>query len=48
MRPIGAGGESYVTLDLEPGEYAAICRVTDPASGTSYVHLGMIKGFRVE
>jgi hypothetical protein len=42
------GGDGYVTLNLEPGEYAAICRVADPASGLSHVHLGMIKGFRVE
>jgi hypothetical protein len=42
------GGDGYVTLNLEPGDYAAICRVTDPASGLSHVHLGMIKGFRVE
>jgi hypothetical protein len=42
------GGDGYVTLNLEPGDYAAICRVSDPASGLSHVHLGMIKGFRVE
>ena len=42
------GGDGYVTMNLEPGEYAAICRVTEPASGLSHVHLGMIKGFRVE
>jgi hypothetical protein len=42
------GGDGYVTLDLEPGEYAAICRVTEPMSGVSHVHLGMVKGFRVE
>src|SRR5215212_7290858 len=41
------GGDGYVTLDLEPGEYAAICRVTEPMSGVSHVHLGMIKGFHV-
>jgi uncharacterized cupredoxin-like copper-binding protein len=42
------GGDGYVTLNLEPGDYAAICRVTEPVSGVSHVHLGMIKGFRVE
>ena len=41
-----AGG-GYVTMDLEPGEYAAICRVTEPISGVSHVHLGMVKGFSV-
>lgn len=43
-----AGSDGYVTLDLEPGEYAAICRVTDRGSGLSHVHLGMVSGFRVE
>ena len=40
--------DGYVSLNLEPGDYAAICRVTDPNSGMSHVHLGMVKGFRVE
>jgi hypothetical protein len=43
-----AGVDGYVTLNLEPGEYAAICRVTEPNSGLSHVHLGMIKRFKVE
>jgi plastocyanin len=42
---VAQGG--YVTANLEPGEYAAICQVTDPNSGMSHVHLGMVKGFRV-
>jgi len=44
----GVSGDGYVSLNLEPGEYAAICRVTEPMSGVSHVHLGMIRGFRVE
>jgi plastocyanin len=42
------GLDGYVTLNLEPGEYAAICRITEPTSGLTHVHLGMVKGFRVE
>jgi hypothetical protein len=42
------GSDGYVILDLDAGEYAAICRVTEPGSGLSHVHLGMVKGFRVE
>jgi hypothetical protein len=48
FQTIEAGGGGYATLDLEPGEYAAICRVTEPNSGASHVHLGMVKGFRVD
>jgi len=48
FQSVSVGGDGYVTLNLEPGEYAAICRVSDPASGLSHVHLGMIKGFHVE
>jgi hypothetical protein len=42
------GGDGYVTFDLEPGAYVAICRVTEPVSGVSHVHLGMVREFRVE
>ena len=44
VRPSGSGS---VTLDLEPGAYAAVCHVPDPASGTPHIDLGMIKVFTV-
>ena len=48
FQAISPNGDGYVNLNLEPGEYAAICRVTEPNSGLSHVHLGMIKGFTVQ
>ena len=47
MNGLDAGRAGYATLDLTPGEYAAICLVPDPASGTPHVHLGMVKGFSI-
>jgi hypothetical protein len=37
----------YMTLDLQPGSYAAVCVVPEPASGIPHVHLGMVKSFTV-
>jgi len=48
FQSVAVGGDGYVTLNLEPGDYAALCRVTEPMSGLSHVHLGMIKGFQVQ
>lgn len=48
LQAIGPNGDGYVNLNLEPGEYATICRVTEPDSGLSHVHLGMLKGFTVQ
>jgi uncharacterized cupredoxin-like copper-binding protein len=41
-------GAGYMTLELTPGEYAAICNVPDPVSGRPHLHLGMIKAFSVK
>ena len=38
---------SAMLLDLQPGEYAGISFIPDPASGTPHVHLGMIAGVTV-
>jgi uncharacterized cupredoxin-like copper-binding protein len=42
------GGRFYQTIDLEPGTYAVICPVPDPASGQGHHELGMIQELRVE
>ena len=47
MQGLDPGGSGYLTLDLQPGEYAGICFIPDPASGTPHVHLGMIAGVTV-
>lgn len=39
---------SYLTYDLEPGEYAVICFVPDPETGEPHYMLGMAAGFSVE
>jgi len=39
---------SYLTLDLEAGEYAVLCSIPDPATGAPHVALGMLAGFTVE
>lgn len=43
-------GETTATIvvDLQPGDYVAICNVPDPASGKSHLALGMIKQFSVK
>lgn len=45
LSPNAAG---YMTLDLQPGSYVAICHIPDPASRLPHAHLGMIKAFTVQ
>lgn len=40
------GGEGYLPLDLEDGDYVAICAIPD-ADGTPHVDLGMLAPFSV-
>ncbi|MBV9326470.1 MAG: hypothetical protein JO352_22120 [Chloroflexi bacterium] len=47
MSGLSANHSGYVTLDLQPGSYAAECLVPDPASGVPHLHLGMVKAFTV-
>ncbi|MBV9169831.1 MAG: hypothetical protein JOZ81_07085 [Chloroflexi bacterium] len=47
MNAFSTSGSGYMTLDLQPGNYLAICNVPDPASGAAHSHLGMIKNFTV-
>jgi hypothetical protein len=44
---LSPGRVGYMTLDLQPGTYAAICVIPDRASGIPHLHLGMIKDFTV-
>ena len=37
-----------MTLDLEPGDYAFVCFVPDPASAKPHIALGMIGELTVE
>jgi len=45
---LNANLASYLTYDLEPGQYAVICFVPDPETGQSHFLLGMAAGFSVE
>jgi len=47
MQAFQPGGSGTITLNLQPGTYAAICHVPDPASGVAHLDLGMIKLFTV-
>src|SRR5215471_8924886 len=47
MNAFSVNGSGYMTLDLQPGTYVAICNVPDPASGVSHAHLGMMREFTV-
>jgi hypothetical protein len=48
MQGLDPGGSGYMTLDLQPGQYVAVCHIPDRASGKSHLSLGMIAGFTVQ
>jgi hypothetical protein len=48
LQGIMPGGRAWVTLDLEPGDYALICFIPSPANaGRPHVALGMARPFTV-
>jgi hypothetical protein len=48
MQALQPGRSGYVNLDLEPGNYMAVCFVPDPQSGKPHVQLGMAMPFSVK
>lgn len=48
MQALASGLRGWIVLDLEPGDYLAICFVPDPASGKPHAELGMVASFSVE
>jgi hypothetical protein len=48
FQAINPGQSGWLHLDLQPGNYVAICYVPDPASGHSHVELGMAMPFSVK
>jgi hypothetical protein len=48
LPPIAGGTSGWITLELTPGDYVAICFIPEPASGQPHFALGMIKSFTVE
>jgi hypothetical protein len=47
LEPIAPGAASWVLLDLQPGQYVALCYVLDPATSKPHVDLGMIAPFMI-
>jgi hypothetical protein len=47
VAPMNPGHTNWALLDLEPGEYVAICFVPDPESGLPHFALGMLMPFTV-
>jgi hypothetical protein len=45
MNGLSRGVEGFMTVDLQAGEYVAICHIPDPGSGVPHSHLGMIRAF---
>ena len=48
MNGLSQGIEQSMSLNLQPGEYVAICNIPDPDSGLPHSHLGMIQPFTVK
>jgi hypothetical protein len=47
MNGLSRGVDGFMTVDLQPGGYVAICHIPDPGSGVPHSHLGMIRTFTV-
>jgi hypothetical protein len=47
LQAIGRGQKGWMELNLAAGNYAYICFVPDPATGSPHFALGMLKGFTV-
>lgn len=45
--PMPHAGDQTVTLELEPGQYLALCFIPDPADGAPHLAKGMIRPFVV-
>jgi hypothetical protein len=47
LQGIDPGESGWVNLDLQPGNYVALCHIPDPASGKAHEELGMVLPFAV-
>jgi hypothetical protein len=48
MNGMSQGESHYMTLDLQPGTYVAICNIPDAGSGVPHSRLGMVRQFTVQ
>ncbi|RPI31744.1 MAG: hypothetical protein EHM70_10795 [Chloroflexota bacterium] len=47
MQALSVGKRGWAILDLQPGNYVAVCFVPDPDTGKAHVELGMVMPFTV-
>jgi hypothetical protein len=47
LQGIDPGESAWLNLDLQPGNYVALCHIPDPASGKAHEELGMVLPFSV-
>lgn len=47
MQGLDKGNVGYVSINLQPGSYVALCFIPDPASHQAHAEMGMIKAFTV-
>ncbi|MER3513040.1 MAG: hypothetical protein C4310_00335 [Chloroflexota bacterium] len=48
MQALTVGKSAWLMLDLQPGNYVALCNVPDPATGKAHAELGMLMPFTVK
>ena len=48
MQGLAQDTSGWLWLDLQPGEYVALCHIPDPASGLAHTELGMVQSFVVK
>jgi hypothetical protein len=48
FQAIDPGKAGWMTLDLQPGNYVAMCHVPDPATGHAHMEMGMVMPFTVK
>lgn len=48
LQAIDPGDTGWVNLNLQPGNYVAMCHVPDPATGHAHMEMGMVMPFTVK
>lgn len=48
LQAVDPGETGWLTLDLQPGNYVAMCHVPDPATGHAHFEMGMVMPFSVK
>ena len=45
---LAQGSSAWLKMNLEPGNYVAVCFVPDTASGKAHAELGMVTPFSIQ